>query len=163
MIVADKTQFPNNIVDIVATRARLIDSDLFVIERPLRNSDPNQSVGVYAANWNPDDSSKELLGQARASQPTLSTYRIVVQAFVKDMDQVRGLNVHSVLSRLLRSMLYNDEPLRVALASLNATLSGVAEVAQRWGITQQRFFSNELSGEWLYLSILEFWLETETR
>jgi hypothetical protein len=164
MIVADETIFPNNIVEMVHTRCELIDPDLFVTKRPLRNTDPNQSIGVFASNWLPNDESKEFLGQlAFAGQPTLSTYRVVVQAFVKDMDEINGLNTHAALSRIIRSMLYTDQPLRVALSSLSSTLNGVTESSQRWGISQQRFFANELGGEWLYLSILEFWLETETR
>lgn len=163
MILADESVFPNNIVDLVATRASLLDSDLFVIKRPLRNTDPNQSVGVFASQWLPNDESKEFLGQGYATQPPLSMYRVAVQAFVKHMDEVEGLNTHAVLSRMIRSMLYTDQPLRVALSSLSSSLDVTTEHAQRWGITQQRFFSNELGGEWLYLSILEFWLETEMR
>lgn len=163
MIVSNDAMFPNNAVQIVAARSALLDPDLTVLKRPLRNTDPNQSIGVFGSLWVPQDDSKEMLGQARASQPTLSQYRVVVQSFVKDMDEVRGLNVHGVLARMIRSMIYNDAALRVALSSLTSTLNGVTEASQRWGISQQRFFSNELSGEWLYLSILEFWLETETR
>jgi hypothetical protein len=155
--------FPMNVVKIVSLRSELLDSDLHVFQRPLRATDPNQSIGVIASLWNPDDESKEMLGQAFASQPTLSRYMISVQAFVRDMDKERGLNVHGVLSRMIRSMLYNDAPLRVALSQLSSTLNGVTEVSQRWGISQQRFFVNEIADEWLHLSILEFWLETETR
>lgn len=162
MIVADNAVFPNNIVDLVATRCALIDTDLFVIKRPLRNTDPNQSIGVVAALWAPDQESLEMRGFYPAP-PTLQRYSITVQAFVKHMDEVEGLNTHSVLSMLLRSMLYNDGPLRVGLSSLQSTLNGTTEQSQRWGIAQQRFFSNEISGDWLYLSTLEFWLETETR
>lgn len=165
MIQPDDTQFPNNVVEITSTRFSLLDSDLHVVRRPLRNTDPNQSIGVYAADWMPNEDSKEFraLGDVHASTPTLSRYRIIIQAFVKDMDQERGLNVHSVLSRMIRSMLYTDAPLRDALTQLSATLDGATEKTKRWGITSQRFFSNDLSGDWLYLSILEFWLETETR
>lgn len=163
MITPDDNIFPNNIVEIVTTRAALIDADLFVTKRPIRQSDPNQSVGVFASLWVPNERSKEMLGQAYASRPTLSTYNVTIQAFVKDMEEARGLNTHSVLSQTLRSMLYNDQPLRVGLSALQSTLSGATEQAQRWGVSQQRFYSNELQGQWLYLSILEFWLETETR
>ena len=163
MIVADENVFPNNVVELIAMRSQLLDEDLYVTKRPLRNTDPNQSVGVFGALWTPDDRSKEMLGQAFAVQPVLSRYTITVQAFVKDMDEVRGLNTHAVLSRMLRSMLYTDNPLRVALSQLSSVLGGVTERSQQWGITQQRFFANELGGEWLYLSTLEFWLETETR
>lgn len=163
MIEPNDNIFPNNIAILLETRVKLLDADLFVIKRPLRNSDPNQSVGVFASLWSPNDDSHEFLGQVHAVRPTVQRYACTVQAFVKDMDEERGLNTHSTLSGAIRTMLYNDEPLRIALGSLQSNLNGVIEQAQRWGITQQRYFSNELSGEWLYLSVLEFWLETESR
>ena len=162
MITADETQFPNNAVALLELRCQLVDPDLFVIKRPLRASDPNQSIGVYAAQWVPNDDSKEMRAVMGGIQPTLSRYNIVIQALVRDTDEVRGLNVHTILARLLRSMLYTDAPLRDSLAQLSSNLGGATERSQRWGISQQRFFANELAGEWLYLSILEFWLETET-
>lgn len=163
MITVDDTQFPNNIVDLVALRSQLIDGDLFVVKRPIRPTDPNQSIGVIGSNWVPNDDSKEMLGQAYAAQPTLSRYSVTVQGVIRDTEQERGLNVHGVLARMLRSMVYTDAPLRVALSSLTSVLAGMTENTQRWGVTQQRFFANEISGDWLYMSILELWLETEIR
>lgn len=163
MITANDAMFPNNVVALVATRCELLDSDLTIFKRPLRASDPNQTIGIVAAQWIPTESSREFLGQAYSTQPPLSRYTVTLQALIRDMDEERGLNVHSVLSRMLRSMLYTDQPLRVGLSALSSTLNGATEQSQRWGISQQRFFTNEIGGEWLYLSNLEFWLETETR
>jgi hypothetical protein len=155
--------FPNNIVDLVQTRTALLDEDLFVIRRPLRTSDPNQAVGIFASQWLPNEESYEMLGgPVGRHEPTLQTYLVTVQAFVKDMDEERGLAVHSVLSKMIRAMLYRDNALRVGLSALLVSMNGSTERTQRWGIRQQRYFSNELSGSWLYLSNLEFWLETET-
>lgn len=155
--------FPANVVELVATRAQLLDADLFVCQRPLRQSDPNQSVGVTAAQWLPQEESYEMRGGPTGRhEPTLQSYLITVQAFIKDMDRERGLAVHTILSKMLRSMLYRDEPLRVGLAALEASYLGSTERTQRWGIRQQRFFGNDINSEWLYLSNLEFWLETET-
>lgn len=162
MIEASEAVFPNNIVSLIEARAELIDPDLEVFKRPLRASDPNQCVGIVAAQWVPDEQSKQILGVSYPAQPTLSRYLVTVQALIRDMDEERGLNVHSVLSRMLRSMLYTDQPLRVGLSALTSALNGTTESARRWGVSQQRFFSNQISGEWLYLSNLEFWLETET-
>lgn len=161
MITADETTFPNNVVELLQIRIDAMDTDLAVFKRPLRPTDPNQCVGITAAQWTPDNDSLEIRGGFQ--EPPLSRYMITVQAFVKDMDEIRGLNVHSVLSRRIRNMLYNDTPLRLALASLSSTLDGATESARRWGVSQQRFFANEIEASWLYLSNLEFWLETETR
>lgn len=163
MIVEDQNVFPNNVVEIVTIRTKLLDTDLWVTKRPLRESDPNQSVGIFAAQWLPEENSYEMVAApVGRHEPTLQQYFITVQAFVKDMDEERGLATHSVLSKMIRSMLYRDDPLRVALGSLSVTTDNSIERTQRWGIRQQRYFSNELSGSWLYLSTLEFWLETET-
>lgn len=162
-IVENPDLFPNNAVSILQTRCKLIDSDLFVIRRPLRESDPTQSIGVFASAWEPDEESYEMRGSPQGpSEPTLQTYRIAVQAFVKDMDEERGLATHATLSKMIRSMLYRDDPLRVALSALSATMDDSTERTKRWGIRQTRYFSNEIEGNFLYLSVLEFWLETET-
>ena len=161
MITADETTFPNNVVELLEIRLAALDAGLVVFKRPLRATDPNQCVGIVAAQWTPDNESLEMRGLP--TEPTLSRYMVTVQAFIKDMDEIRGLNVHSVLSRRIRNMLYNDTPLRLALGSLSSTLDGATESARRWGVSQQRFFANEIEASWLYLSNLEFWLETETR
>lgn len=163
MLTADASMFPQNVVQILCTRFELIDSDFAeaVFPRPLKPTDPVQAIGVNAALWQPEQESLEMRGMGNM-EPSLNRYLITVQGYIKDMDEENGLNVHSVLARRLRSMLYNDAPLRNALASLSATLDGKVESARRWGVRQQRFFSNELDSAWLYLSVLEFWLETET-
>ena len=163
MIDSGTSVFPSNVVQLIKTRAQLIDSDLYVTGRPLRESDPVQSVGVFGMQWVPDENSYEMgatpLGR---SEPSLQTYLITIQGFVKDADEERGLDVHAILSKKLRSMLYRDDPLRVGLLALSVVMNGSTERAKRYGVRSQRYVSNELSGTWLYLSTLEFWLETET-
>lgn len=177
MIDASTPCFPNNIVDLIATRAKTyIDPDdtgpesLQVFKRPLHRTDPPTALGVAAAQWLGESESLEmrggadppLLGSMGRNEPTLQTYYLTVEAYVKDQDEERGLAKHSVLSKLVRSMLYRDEPLRVGLSLLSVTTGSSTERAQRWGIRQQRFSSREITGAFLYLSTLEFWLETET-
>jgi len=167
MITATTPVFPNNVIDITKTRVELLDADLKVFRRPLRDTDPNQSVGIFATQWVPDEESHEMLGNAPGGMgsfhdPSIDRYLCAVQAFVKHMDEEVGLATHSVLSEMLRTMLYRDTALRVGLSSLATELNGVRKRTTRWGISQQRYFSNELTGSFLYLSTLEFWLETET-
>lgn len=162
MITADEPVFPMNAVQLIAMRIDALDPDLRVFQRPLRTSDPVQSVAVLGVQVTPDDNTAEIIGRANAAPP-VSQYVIGIQAFVKDMDEERGLAAHSVLSKMIRSMLDRDTPLRVGLGSLvvNDPYGGT-ERAQRWGVRTQRFMSNELDGAFLHLSTLEFWLETET-
>lgn len=167
MITADTPVFPNNAVDLIAERAAFLDPDsvdkITILRRPLRESDPVQSIGVFGSQWFPDEESLEMRSiPSGVQEPTLQSYLIAIQAFVKDMDEERGLATHSVLSKMIRSMLYRDEELRLRLRALTVTMQGSTERMMRWGIRSQRFLSNELSGSWLYLSTLEFWIETET-
>lgn len=165
-ILATTPVFPNNAVELVVARIKLLDESLAnsTYRRPLRESDPNTSCGVFAATWEPDTDSIEMRGGSNPapSEPTIQTYMLGVQAFVKDFDEERGLARHSVLSKMIRSMLYRDTPLRVGLSALSVTMNDSVERVQRWGIRQQRYLSNDIDGNFLFLSTLEFWLDTET-
>jgi hypothetical protein len=163
-IDANAAVFPNNVISLIATRAQYIDSDLYVAKRPLRASDPSESFGVFAHQWEPNNNSQEMRGVPTPgpNEPTLQTYLIGLQAFIKDFQEDRGLAKHSVLSSYVRAMLYRDDPLRVGLAALSVTQTGRTERAMRWGVRTQRYLSNEIDGNFLYLSTLEFFLETET-
>jgi hypothetical protein len=161
VIVANESIFPNNVVELTAMAMQRIDTDLTVVRRPLRSSDPQQSVGVHAQLWTPDEESYEMIG-ALSREPTMQQYLIAVQAFVKHGDEEVGLATHSALSNYVRSVLYRDADLRVALQGLSVKyLNGTLETLKRWGIRTQRYFSNEIDAQWLYLSTLEFWIETE--
>lgn len=161
MIEASETVFPNSIIKVIADRAKLIDGDIFVTKRPLRSSDPNQSVGVFPGQWVPDERTQEM-GRINPGEPTMQQYIVGVQAFIKDGDEEVGLARHSTLSYAIRSMLYRDAAIRVGFQSLAYTSNGVTERLRRWGIRSQRFLSNEVSGSWLYLSTLEIWAETDS-
>jgi hypothetical protein len=160
-INADTPVFPNNIIALMKTRGEMMEPGIACFRRPLRSSDPETAIGFYAATWEPDERSLEI-GHAAPQEPTLQKYLVAAQAFVKDGDEERGLARHSVLSKMIRTMLYRDEPLRVGLSMLSVSMNGSVESARRWGIRSQRYLSNELDGSFLYLSTLEFWLETET-
>lgn len=163
MITADNSIFPNNVIAGLVARFDEIDSDLFVTSRPLRTTDPLQSVGVFGTIWSPVLDSMELRGRlgANSNEPTLGRYTITIQAYVKDADEERGAAVHSVLSGTVRAILYRDQPLRDYLGGLTSEVEGLTERAQRWGVTNQRYLTNELESEWLYLSSIEMFVETQ--
>ena len=162
MIVADEPIFPNNVVSLCKTAFAGIDSSVLVLGRPLRATDPNHSIGVFGQMWTPDEESIEING-FQPGVPTLQQYLLGVQVLVKHGDEEVGSAIHSVLSARVRGVLYRNVAFRNTLGGLNATDSGVTESMRRWGVRTQRYLSNEISGEWLYLSTLEFWIETETR
>lgn len=157
--------FPNNIVQAICDAMPSIDTDVGerVLRRPLRQTDPTQSVGVFATQWAPDSESFEIGmgGPLGFHEPTLAQYFIAVQSFVTDFDEERGLATSSILSTLVRTMLFRNDSLRVALRSLSVVMEGSTEKTRRYEVRAQRFNNNEIDGNFLYLSTLEFWLETE--
>lgn len=167
MLDPDEDVFPSNIVKFTAAAMQGIDADLFVTKRALRNTDPMQSVGVFAQAWAPNVESIEMqnIGNLGAPQlPTLQEYIIGVQAFVKDSEEERGLATHAALAAATRSVLYTNTALQVIFNDLSATLDGGwIESMRRWGVRTARYFSGDVAGQMLYLSTLEFWIETETR
>lgn len=156
--------FPNNVVQAIYDAIPVqIDPDIRVLRRPIRATDPNQTVAVFGSQWVPDEQSFEMGigGPAGFHEPTLSSYLISIQAFVTDFDEERGLATSSILSNRVRAMLSRNDSLRVALRALSVTMEGSTETTRRYEVRTQRFVSNEIEGNFLYLSTLEFWLETE--
>lgn len=166
MLEADEAVFPNNLVKWIAIAMQGIDPDIRVFKRPLRNTDPQQSIGVFGQLWMPEPDSLEMqsIGNPAPQQPTIQRYQLSVQAFVKDAEEARGLAVHSVLSQRVRSVLYTNPDLQVVFSELEANLGeGWVESMRRWGITVARYVSGDVNGTNLYLTTTELWTETETR
>ena len=170
MINPDAAVFPNNVVLVLDQHFKTLDEEVHVEKRPLRGTDPNVCVGIFASQWVPDEDSHEMSGavlggggMAAWQEPTLQEYIISVQALVKDMDEIRGLSKHSVLAKMCRDMLLRNPTVGVALTSLSVTdSSGVTERLKRRRVRTQRYVSNEITGTWLYLATIEFMIETET-
>jgi hypothetical protein len=160
MIAADLTAFPWNVIAKIKPRIKGLDTDLFVVSRPLMPTDPQQSVGIVPIQWGPREESMEMGGRF-PGEPTLQRYDFVIQCMIKDTDQQSGPAVISALSSMVRRMLYRDDNLTVDLSSLTSSTMGSTERIQRWGVTNQRFLSNEISGNWVFVSTLEFWVETQ--
>lgn len=166
MLEVNEDVFPNNVVKYVSLAMAGIDPDIKVYKRALRNTDPMQSIGVFAQTWGPDQESIEMqsLGSPSPQMPTIQEYTLGVQAFVKDSEEERGLSIHAAMSQRVRSVLYTDANLQIVLGQLSTSLDGGwTESMRRWGIRTARYFSGEISAQMLYLSTLEFWIETETR
>jgi hypothetical protein len=168
MITGDEVAFPNNCVSLLAGRFKqlwvdpVLDEEATAIHlRPLTREDRSESIGIYPALWTPVEDSYEFLGRSPA-EATLNRYLVMIQNYIKDGDRERGAAKHSVFATRTRNVLYRDAALRIAFPQLVVTDLGVTERVKRWGVQQQRFFSNELAGTWVYLSNLEFFIETET-
>jgi hypothetical protein len=151
--------FPGDIV--VILKAQLSDSlgasvTPTMLGRPLRPSDPHLSIGIYSVDWRPDQYE---LGQF---SPATANYEYRIEVLVKDADEERGRTLHGNYAKSIRTMLYEDADLKVALAQASDSLAGTLERVQRWGVRQQRFLNNEVDGKFLYLASTEFFVGTET-
>ena len=102
------------------------------------------------------------MGHTAPQESTLSMYQVGIQSMVKDGDEQNGLNVSSILSKRIRSVLYRNQPLRLALSSLVVTEDdGATERTRRWGIRTQRYMNNDIEGTFVFVSTLDYWIETE--
>lgn len=152
--------FPNNAQSLI--KARLDDlygDDILVVGRRLKLTDDTMSVGVAPDMWIPDESSFEFNSQ----EPTVSAYTIWIQSFVKNSDEEEGVQLGSVLAKVVRTTLYRDVPLQVGLNSLSVSMMGATERIQRRGIRRSQYLSTEIQGNFLYLNTLEYYIETETK
>jgi len=147
--------FPENIVAELGVTLATIEEVDQVINRPLRPTDPNGAIGIYAVDWNPQEYQ---IGQY---DPAVTRYLIAVQSFVKHGDDQQGVALHARMAKRVRVMLYRDDELRVRLGSLSVSEGGVTERLQRWGVQTQRYLSNEVQGSFMYLAVTELWVETE--
>ena len=154
--------FPNNVVECLSIVLPGVDPDLTVYHRPLRGTDPNYSLGVYGTLWTPNEQSYEINPKMNP-EPTLQEYQIGIQTLVKDGDPVRALRVGSILNKRVRGVLYRNAPLRVALGQLKVEDGTYPESFRRCGIRTQRYMSNDLEGAFVFISVIDFWIETETR
>lgn len=153
--------FPNNVVSCLEIVLSGVDPDTSVYKRPLRPTDPNYAISVYGTLWQPEEDSYEI-GNV-PGMPTLSRYQVGIQTLIKDGDTERALAVSGIYAKRVRSVLYHNEPLRVALGSLFVQDGNSRESLRRWGIRSQRYMSNDIEGKFVTISVLDLWIETETR
>lgn len=147
--------FPDNIVVEFKTALAALPGIHSVSARPLRVNDPNACAGVYAMDWMPGEYG---IGQY---DPFLCRYAVNIQLLVKHMQEEEARAQHSVLSKSIRVMVYRDAGLRIRLPQLSETSSGVTEKLSRWNVKAQRFLSNEVQGQFLFLSTTEVTVECE--
>lgn len=152
--------FPQNFVNMIGPVISAIDPDIKYLMRPLRPSDPHMSVGVYGTLWTPEEDSFEM-GHVAPGEATLNMYQVGVQTLIKDGDSQKLLNISSILSYRIRTVLYRNQPLRLALGSLKVQDGTFKESLRRWGIRTQRYMTNDLEGTFVTTSVLDLWIETE--
>ena len=152
--------FPLNVVDVIQTtlKEKLPRSEYVILRRPLRTADPNNSIGLFPNDWMPREGSREMgfIGD------TLGVYSVRIHLLVKVGNEEEGRAQYAVRAKKLRTILAHDADLHVRLGGLAEVDDSTQERLRRYGVRNQRFLNNELSGQFLFLATTEFWVETET-
>lgn len=153
-------EFPLNVIDVLkeVLVTKLPPDEYTILRRPLRPADPNNSIGLFPNDWAPIPGSREMgfLGD------TLGTYGVRIHLLVKAANEEDGRAQYAIRAKKLRTILAHDADLHVRLGELTEVDDSTRERLTRYGIRNQRFLNNELSGQFLFLATTEFWIETET-
>lgn len=147
--------FPLPIQDLLVERMESVCAE-GAIARPLRSTDPHDFSGVFPLTWEPRDLE---IGQY---EPVVQRYPFNIQVLVKHASPTEGARLHVERAKSVREMLYRDAAFRVAFGALDDISMGHKERAQRYAVSSQRFFANEIEGTFFYLTVTEAWFETET-
>lgn len=161
MIVEDPNAFPNCVVNKLYDKLNGLDADIQCHRRPLRTADGTQCIGVFPVDWLPTPNSHEMRGMGN-DFPSLTEYNVTIQSLITDTDEARGIAVHASLTSLIRATVARDQPLQVQLGQLVSVLPGHTERFRRSEVKRQRYLVSELSGTWLYMSVTQFWFQTES-
>ena len=154
------SSFPDNVIRVIEPKMVAIDTDMTVVRRPLRPSDPNQAIGLFPTLWMPNEESYEI-GHSTPHEPTIHEYQIGVQGLIKHGDEVIGLSIHSLLAMYIRRVLYKDQNLRNDITSLVVASGGLVERTRRWTARLQRYMNDEVEGQFVFVSTCEVIVETE--
>lgn len=149
------SEFPDNIAAALADHFGEEFPGATVVQREIRPTDPNETIAVHVIDWRPLDWE---IGNRDVS---LSRYAIQVETMHRHADESEGRVAQARLAKNIRAMLYRDSGLRVRLTSLSENMLGTTERLKRWGVQLQRYHSNQLSGQFIFISVTELWVETE--
>lgn len=152
------TFFPYNVVQVLEDFIWSIDSDITFFRRPLKKTDPTQSVGLIPARSYYKKDSQEV-GRV---EKTIKCYDIMVQTLIADTDAGRGLRIHSLFAKHIIELLARDGALRVGLRDLATTdTRGVKEALTQHEAGEQIFHTNRQDASFKFLSTTEFSIETQ--
>lgn len=154
-IIPAPVAFPANIVQALKETIGASPAIDVCVGRPLRTIDVNASLGIYAVDWT---AKNYILGQDETND---SEYHIRIQVLIKHAQEDEGLVQHSMLSKYVRAMVVRDATTRQRLAALSETSMGITERFQKAQVRTQRFLSNEIQGEFLFLSTMDLIVTVE--
>lgn len=151
--------FPESVVfDLRSYMEDYLEGASNVLMRPVRSTDPSGSTSVTAEDWEPAPSAYE----TGRYEPLLNRYNLTIMAFVKHIREDEGLQLSGILARNIRRMLAGDKVLRAKLVANVEDYGTGVERVQRLHLVSQKFHSNEVKGNHLFLSIATMMIETES-
>lgn len=156
---APKEYFPASFITEIAKALRdLLPENCVVVERPLGESDPSFSIGVFADSWAVDENTHQI-GQF---EPTENRYVIRVQSMIKSIDHMDGRAAHSNLAKTIRVILYRDTTLRVRLTTATEELLSSVERVKGYGVTRQEFLSGKVGAAFMFMATTFVFVDTNT-
>lgn len=151
--------FPDCVIATVGNRLLDLEAVLNVEYRSLSIDDPAGTVGFDVTEWVAGE--EEMAGFGKGMIPSTSDYLVTIEFLLKHSDSAVGERLHRQTTRDIRTMLYADDTLAVALAPLSRTADGIIERMLRWKVIGQRNGSSKINGAFVSLSATEFTFTTE--
>ena len=122
-----------------------------VVLRPIRATDPSQTIGVWSDNWMPV-ANTHIIGQP---EPQEANYLIKVANVVKSADEPNGRALFSLHAKMIRAILYRDADLRVRLNGLEELMLGSVERVQRYNVGRQNYVYTGTAASFVYLCVTD--------
>jgi hypothetical protein len=155
------------VVDLLADQCSTIslleygyEDEVTVLRRPIGSSDPNLSIGIYLANWEPLEGPS--IGM---HEQDLCRYNYGIQTMCKVDERESGLRISSILTKKLRRALVRDEAFRVQLQQLREDEDDFTLYERVLRFKFERLSYDDMAvngGGFLYISASVFSVETET-
>lgn len=153
------TDIAEKIIDTLAQHLGTLEGVNAVVKRSLNSTDPNMTLGICLDEWSPEDYEMDGLGILR---PAATKYFFEIRHMVKADSMEVGERLHRQTAKSVRSMLYGNNDLAVALRALSSNEDGLTERILKWVVAGQRFASNEIDRVFVSMSGTELVVDTES-
>ena len=151
--------FPDCVLATVGNRLLTMEAVTNVEYRGLSMDDPKGTVGFDVTEWVAGEA--EMAGFGKGMIPATADYLVTIEFLYKHSNSAVGERLHRQTTRDIRTMLYADDTLAVALAPLSRTADGIIERMLRWKVIGQRSGSSKINSAFVSLSATEFTFTTE--
>jgi len=136
-----------------------MEDQIQIFRRPISPSDPNLSVGIWLASWQPlADPSIGMLEQ------DLVQYSYGLSTLVKSDNRESGLRISAILAKKVRLALVRNQEFRVQLQSLREDEDGFSPFERVLRYKYERITYDDMAlsnGGFLYLTAAIFNVDTE--